>query len=521
MASEWTFPRSVPDGVSVYKPKGASERARWCIAYRLGRGTKRIVERVSADVAATYRRVLAVAKDVQAGHVDPRAAQLAAAGRKPLVRTAEGTGLGDCHLADFERDLLAKGNTKKHAYEVRRHCQWIIEQAGAIAPSDLLPAPVRAALEKLREAGALGTRKNGGARQTQKHYLRHIKQFSKWLKKNNRVGENLLADMEGYNVRTDRRHDHQDLGDEGYRLLLESTRTAPDAFGMTGEERAMLYETALETGFRANECRTLTPARCKLDRLHPVIVVLAGYSKHRREDTQPVRPEFAARLRKFLDGRPADKPIWPLPDEAVDVLRPDVERAGLDYRDADGRFADFHALRHTFICRLVRAGVNPKECQVLARHASIQQTMDYYAHLKLHDTAAAVRKLGAADVKMGKEQQQATGTDGKNVAQTERPNVRECPDMSTRATVVAGGRNRASDTGGGGLPAEGVMQLAGVEPATFGSVDRPDKRHKRGTSKGMGDGGGDERSAISSAIDRTLPDAERVRRALQRIDEQA
>ena len=55
-----------------------------------------------------------------------------------------------------------------------------------------------------------------------------------------------------------------------------------------------------------------------------------------------------------------------------------AEREGSDvlvYRDREGRVADFHALRHTFITRLVKAGVKPKDAQalgpVLDRYAAI------------------------------------------------------------------------------------------------------------------------------------------------------
>jgi hypothetical protein len=86
----------------------------------------------------------------------------------------------------------------------------------------------------------------------------------------------------------------------------------------------------------------------------------------------------------------------------------------LAYRDEGGRVADFHALRHTFITRLVRAGVKPKEAQALARHSTITLTMDRYAHTGLHDVAAAVGALPALPSR-GEAARQllpATGTDG-------------------------------------------------------------------------------------------------------------
>ena len=57
--------------------------------------------------------------------------------------------------------------------------------------------------------------------------------------------------------------------------------------------------------------------------------------------------------------------------------------------------ADFHALRHTFVINLVRAGVQPQDAKQLARHSSITLTRDRYAHVSLHDTAATVAKLNA------------------------------------------------------------------------------------------------------------------------------
>ena len=46
------------------------------------------------------------------------------------------------------------------------------------------------------------------------------------------------------------------------------------------------------------------------------------------------------------------------------------------YKDSDGKFTDFHALRHTFIMNLCKADVLPKTAQMLARHCDISLTMN-------------------------------------------------------------------------------------------------------------------------------------------------
>jgi len=65
----------------------------------------------------------------------------------------------------------------------------------------------------------------------------------------------------------------------------------------------------------------------------------------------------------------------------------------LKYVDSQGRFADFHCLRHTFITNLARANVSPKTAQSLARHSDIRLTMDIYTHVEQEEQATAIRGL--------------------------------------------------------------------------------------------------------------------------------
>jgi len=60
----------------------------------------------------------------------------------------------------------------------------------------------------------------------------------------------------------------------------------------------------------------------------------------------------------------------------------------------DSGLSDFHwhDLRHTFISRLVMAGVDLRTVQELAGHKTIQMTMRY-AHLAPSHLATAVEKL--------------------------------------------------------------------------------------------------------------------------------
>ena len=65
----------------------------------------------------------------------------------------------------------------------------------------------------------------------------------------------------------------------------------------------------------------------------------------------------------------------------------------LAYRDAEGRYADFHALRHSFITMVGKAGVSPREAMELARHSDMRLTMKTYTDTAQLPLAATVRRL--------------------------------------------------------------------------------------------------------------------------------
>jgi integrase/recombinase XerD len=106
-----------------------------------------------------------------------------------------------------------------------------------------------------------------------------------------------------------------------------------------------------------------------------------------------MRRALAERLRAYLSGKPPDERVFRVPPKTAKMLRADLEAAGVPYRDEHNRVADFHSLRHTFITRLVRAGVHPRLAQELARHSSITLTMDHYSHTVIGKLSSALESL--------------------------------------------------------------------------------------------------------------------------------
>jgi hypothetical protein len=149
---------------------------------------------------------------------------------------------------------------------------------------------------------------------------------------------------------------------------------------MSGADRAMLYRLAVGTGFRAGELRSLSPETFRLGDDPPTVKVPAAYSKRRRDDLQPIRPDLAEHLGPWLAGSAPTKPVFNMPEKTAKMLRRDLESAEIAYRDASGRVADFHAFRHTYVSMLVRSGASVKVAQELARHSTPTLTIGCYTH---------------------------------------------------------------------------------------------------------------------------------------------
>jgi integrase len=208
-----------------------------------------------------------------------------------------------------------------------------------------------------------------------------------------------LDGIPGFDPKNDRRHARREVAPDELSRLIDTTRADPGRLRrLTGAERAMLYLTAFATGYRAGELAELTPENFELDGDAPAVVLPARFTKNKKRARQPVPPGLAAQLREFLAGRPKGRLVWPgsWSDKPVKLLRHDLDRAGVPYCVAtiDGpRYADFHALRHTYLSALAAAGVGPKELQELARHSDPQLTLGVYTHARPEALGEAVARL--------------------------------------------------------------------------------------------------------------------------------
>ena len=258
--------------------------------------------------------------------------------------------------------------------------------------------------------------KQGGlSHATSNHYLRAMKSFARWLCRERRLGENPFACLSVLNAESDLRRERRTISVDEFQRLVETTRKSSYVFrGLMGTDRAILYLVATYTGLRASELSNVTRGDLSLSIASPTVTVQAAYSKRRRRDVQPIRPDLAAVLRGWIGDRVSDNDaarLWcgSWSEDAAEMLRGDLEAAGIPYEDGQGRVFDFHALRHQFISNLAQAGVHPKIAQQLARHSSITLTMDRYTHLDVAQTADALMAL--PNVPHGDDQTAAVWTD--------------------------------------------------------------------------------------------------------------
>ena len=276
------------------------------------------------------------------GVIDPRESRHRVQRRRSLSEH-----LGEYHAVLIARGAPRKKNQVKHADSTRTYINWIFSETGATRIDDLIPSSVLQAIAKLRA--------NGRSARTCNAYITAIKSFTRWLWKEGRTPVDELAHLEKLNETSDRRRVRRALDPAGLVRLFDAAEFGEVLMGMAGRDRAMLYRLAAETGFRASELASLVPESFVLDSNPPLVVVEAASTKNSKTANQPIRPELANLLRPWIADKPPGRPVFKIPEKTAQMLRADLESAGIDYQDASGRVLDFHALRHTFITMVVNS----------------------------------------------------------------------------------------------------------------------------------------------------------------------
>src|SRR6056297_397271 len=181
-------------------------------------------------------------------------------------------------------------------------------------------------------------------------------------------------------------------GENKGKLLANLSDERRDELELLGQERAMIYKTAILTGLRLKELRTLRVGDLSFGDV-PFLMLRVSKEKNRKGSTVPLRSDLAAELRDWTSGKQADAVVFNVPAGLLRILNRDLVAAEIPKVDEHGRRVHIHALRHSTGTHLSAANVSPRTAQAVMRHSDIALTMNVYTDERLLDAAGAVELL--------------------------------------------------------------------------------------------------------------------------------
>ena len=218
---------------------------------------------------------------------------------------------------------------------------------------------------------------------TLNHYLQGMVSFLNWMERVGRVKTNPLKHVPKVDERGQRRRVRRAFTDEELRKLVWGSGP-----------RGIIYLTAARTGLRQEELRQLTWADLHLDAAAPFLVVRDAVAKNKKEEPVCLVPEIVEVLKAHRPSEySAAALVFPNGIPRASRLKVDAERNGIQYRDDVGRYADFHALRHTWATFLQRNDVPQRFAMKLMRHSDIKLTAKVYTDETQLPIYAAIKDL--------------------------------------------------------------------------------------------------------------------------------
>ncbi|MHC4399350.1 MAG: tyrosine-type recombinase/integrase [Planctomycetota bacterium] len=303
-----------------------------------------------------------------------------------LLAKMEPRGEYDCHtvhdhLTDYIEALKAVETAPHHVSQVHQRIKEILTGASITGLDQISECRVERFLAKQREPGPNGEKQRHSA-QTSVHWRASIKAFTHWLEQEERIDRDPLRKMKA-KPRGDvaKVFKRRAITDKDFNDLRRVARHSGKVrYNFTGVDRQALYTFTNQTGLRAGEIASLTPRSFDLD--EGTVLVSCTASKRRRYDRILLSDSLCEFLAVYLAGRPDDAPVWPgsWSRNAAEMLRVDLEDAGIPYEYAQGRL-DFHALgRHSFCTHVGHMTVSPIVIQKVCRF-STPSLLDRYVHV--------------------------------------------------------------------------------------------------------------------------------------------
>lgn len=286
--------------------------------------------------------------------------------------------------------LLPGGNTEEHAKLYVTRVTKIIEGCDFQFPADIKRGEIMSWLHGCIERGVISV-------QTRNHYATAINAFCRWLKEEGFLSDRAYRNISKQPLNGAIERDRRALTEDECVRLLEAAHENGRHHGLSGPERTLLYQLAMETGLRWNECLSLKVSQINVDSEPYTVSIEAQDAKNRKDARLPLKPtsSIIGRLRNHISSKRATDPIFsPSKKSGARMIRHDLEAAGIAYEDENGQVVDFHSLRHTFATTLANTcRAHPKTMQDLLRVSTIDLVMKYYTHSGFKQQLEAVTGL--------------------------------------------------------------------------------------------------------------------------------
>ena len=282
---------------------------------------------------------------------------------------------------------------KTHARMRKTHLAWWQKRLGLLSLKDVVGVlpHVEKALRELQRQGRAG--------KTIMNYQEALAALCDWCKRHGYRDKNPLDGLAPFDTtpQTIRRA----MTPEEIERLLKAC--AP--------HRKLLYQTALLSGLRKNELRNLTIEH--LDQQDRGLHLDPAWTKNRKPGFQSLPGWLVEELyafvqsdepnqlyARFFNRKGANRyevpkhPLLYVPSHTARALDADLKAAGIPKHGPGGKI-DFHASRTAYINLVLESqGITPKEAQELARHGTLELTMNVYGRVRQGRLAHIVEDVG-------------------------------------------------------------------------------------------------------------------------------
>jgi integrase len=313
------------------------------------------------------------------------------------------------HVEAYLTDLGERGRSERYRKQTRRDIEKVLAACKAQRLADLTADKVNDFLTGLTCSA-----------RTKNSYRQAVLGMYNFLVRKKKLPHNplLLTTRRKGEAKRKRRA----LSPEGLQRLLDAARQRPLVEAMTvrrgprkgrpvarvkpeqrerleriGRQRSLLYLTAVHTGLRLGALRGLKVGYLHLDSMPPRMELPGRLMKSGRDFKQRIRDDLAAELKAWLaetGKEPADN-VFDIPaySQVSKLLRKDLRKADIPYRDVNGRYFDFHSFRKCTGSFLRQAKVDPSLSMKHLDHSDIRMTMVVYNDEDLLDAEEAVNSI--------------------------------------------------------------------------------------------------------------------------------